>query len=1036
MRSRNLIALVFAFVMGGIQLVGCGSGTSQIVISGTLPMGGTVGTAYTGSLTASGGNGNYTWSVTGLPPGVMSSGTSTSTLALAGTPTTAGTFTVAATVSDTKGNVQTSSTTVTIAGATNPISITGTLPATGTVGTAYSGSLTASGGTSPYTWTVTGLPAGVTPSNTSSATVTVSGTPTASGTSAVTATVTDSKGGTANYTVSIVVSATPSKITIGGSFPLTGSVGTTYSGLFLAQGGVAPYTWVVSGLPAGVSPTNGTTSAKYSASGTPTTAASYDFVATVTDSASNTVTYRQVIAISSSSQTVTIGGSFPATGTVGTTYTGSITATGGTAPYTWTVSGLPGGVTATNGTTSPMYSASGTPTTAATYSLSATVMDSASHTATYTQSVVISAASGATFTLSPSSLGALTKGTQVTPITITSSPAGTQPYQWTVSAGTLPAGLLLSNGASTSATSVNSTTNSINITGTPTASGTYSFTLSVQDSASPKGKGSLVFSGTVGGGTTTTACGPPASGTLAPRGNESALTSPFAFILAGADADDNPVTWAGSFTPDGSGGITASDIDVVTGSVAQNYQVQLNGSSYSYGADGRGCLYIAFNQVNGNANPARKVAGHDALPHGKGRQSLKLASGEALANVGTVTFSFSISAPYETGRIEQFDYINSEMQAAGQMHQQTPGDFSLGKLGADYVLGVTGWVVDVPQQEYSRTVMAANINVSEPSGAITSPSADLNIGGTTSGQLSGGAGTFGIVSGSTGRGTGTYTIPYGNGNVTFGFAFYVINSADLYVITDDTPATNAFILSGRALSASPSVTGLNGYYLAAYTGLDTNGSNVDAGNNSVSIGTFQAGATSIVNATVYTNDGGNYTKNTYGVAPYVVQPPNSRMSIANLTEFSPIIYLTNTVTEDDIAGFVVGTDPNTSGGFILFQSSSMPNFSASNLSGGYIFGTSEDIAGISGSNVGQYVFTSGNFTTTTDVVNVTTGPNSMLPNQTISGTVTVTGDGSGTLPANSVSIVTNGGVILGVSNTSQAVQPLLYIWVAQTLVTP
>jgi hypothetical protein len=60
----------------------------------------------------------------------------------------------------------------------------------------------------------------------------------------------------------------------------------------------------------------------------------------------------------------------------------------------------------------------------------------------------------------------------------------------------------------------------------------------------------------------------------------------------------------------------------------------------------------------------------------------------------------------------------------------------------------------------------------------------------------------------------------------------------------------------------------------------------------------------------------------------------------------------------------------------------------------------------------------------------------MLPNQSISGTVTVNNDGSGSLPANSVTIVTNGGVILGGSNTSRAVQPLLYIWVAQTLVNP
>jgi hypothetical protein len=332
--------------------------------------------------------------------------------------------------------------------------------------------------------------------------------------------------------------------------------------------------------------------------------------------------------------------------------------------------------------------------------------------------------------------------------------------------------------------------------------------------------------------------------------------------------------------------------------------------------------------------------------------------------------------------------------------------------------------------------MAANIT--NASGTITSPSADLNIGGTPSGQLTGGSGSFGTtVSSGTGRGTGTYTIPYGGGTVTCGFAYYIINSADLYVITNDTPVANAFILSRRLLSASSSVTGLNGYYLAAFTGLDTSGSNVDAGNNSVSIGTFQAGATSITNATVYTNNGGEYVSNSYPLATNVVDPTTSRMSIANFTANSPVVYLTNTVTEDDIASFVIGTDPNTSGGFILLQTTgSAPNFSASSVSGGYIFGTSEDIAGISGSNVGQYNFTSGNFTGTTDVVNVTTGPNSTLPNQSISGSVTVNADGTGNLPANSVTIVTNGGVILGVSNTSQAVQPLLYIWVAQTLVSP
>ncbi|MFC3896616.1 S8 family serine peptidase [Lentzea rhizosphaerae] len=67
---------------------------------------------------------------------------------------------------------------------------------TSTVGTAVSLQLAASGGTSPYTWSVSGLPAGLS----ASASGAISGTPTTAGTSTVTATVTDSAGKTGSAT--------------------------------------------------------------------------------------------------------------------------------------------------------------------------------------------------------------------------------------------------------------------------------------------------------------------------------------------------------------------------------------------------------------------------------------------------------------------------------------------------------------------------------------------------------------------------------------------------------------------------------------------------------------------------------------------------------------------------------------------------------------------------------------------------------------------------------------------------------------------
>ena len=74
----------------------------------------------------------------------------------------------------------------------------------GTVGTAIASfTLSASGGTAPYTWSATGLPAGIT---IGSSTGTVSGTPTASGTFNVTVTATASAGGSGNtsFTLSLI----------------------------------------------------------------------------------------------------------------------------------------------------------------------------------------------------------------------------------------------------------------------------------------------------------------------------------------------------------------------------------------------------------------------------------------------------------------------------------------------------------------------------------------------------------------------------------------------------------------------------------------------------------------------------------------------------------------------------------------------------------------------------------------------------------------------------------------------------------------
>jgi hypothetical protein len=178
----------------------------------TLPNG-MVSTFYSTALAASGGTSPYTWSITGCA-GACNTGLGfNASGVLSGTPANAGTSTFTFVVTDAKGQTASGSRNLTIGTATTPAaSLSITSPSTlssGVVSTSYSTSLTATGGTTPYTWAIkscsgvcsAGLslsPAGV-----------LSGTPVNSGTSTYNVGVTDANGQTASASLNLTIAAAP-----------------------------------------------------------------------------------------------------------------------------------------------------------------------------------------------------------------------------------------------------------------------------------------------------------------------------------------------------------------------------------------------------------------------------------------------------------------------------------------------------------------------------------------------------------------------------------------------------------------------------------------------------------------------------------------------------------------------------------------------------------------------------------------------------------------------------------------------------------
>ncbi len=281
-----------------------------------------------------------------------------STGKISGTPTAGGTYTVMVTATDGFGLHD--STTFLWYVQVLPLHISTPAAQTTDLGYTVSLQLVAGDGVPPYTWSASGLPAGLVIGSTGK----ITGKPTAVGTNTVVVTVIDTYGtvaGTAGFTWAVV--ALPTVTAPAGV--LYNSLGDVISRQATVTGGTTPYSWTATGLPPGL-----TISSTGLIAGTLSTAGSFSTVVTVTDQAGATdtsaVTWRVLGITSSTAQR---------TNTVNQVITNFIpTVTGGSGVYTWSRTGLPTGLVfrATDGRMS------GTPTVKGTYTVVLTVTDTTS----------------------------------------------------------------------------------------------------------------------------------------------------------------------------------------------------------------------------------------------------------------------------------------------------------------------------------------------------------------------------------------------------------------------------------------------------------------------------------------------------------------------------------------------------------------------------------------------------------------------------------------------------------------------------------
>ncbi len=335
------------------------------------------------------------------------------------------------------------------------------------------------------------------------------------------------------------------------------------------------------------------------------------------------------------------------------------------------------------------------------------------------------------------------------------------------------------------------------------------------------------------------------------------LSGQFGFVLTGFDPV-NSIVIAGSFTANGSGQITAGDVDVNDNGVHSTASAAITGS-------------YAFDSL-----PAGTI--------GLGSLGTMVFTGTAGTVSQPLKFAFALNSTGTFGSI--MDISANNFVVAGTMQKQSA--LTLAQLAGNYVVTVNGKSDATPTSAIGRLALASN-------GAVTASSFDRSISGIgTAGPNT--TATIGAFSAPDGNGRGTFTINLADAlqaTPTQTFAYYGISASRF--IAAEIDANGTMMIDAESQSTIPAT--------AITTGSVFGMAGFDTATTSEISAVGQLAISSLTSGTIADDSNDNGAINTNGALaiPLVTYNPLTGRGTATVTSGtsngfanSLVFYLTGT----------------------------------------------------------------------------------------------------------------------------------------------